>query len=67
MCRIITQTELHHLSDDQLRALFNEVTRQLHGTTTGTKERQAALASLENIQLAISQRLAAPRLKPPGF
>jgi hypothetical protein len=67
MCRIITQAELHHLSDEQLRALFNEVTRQLHGTAPGTKERQAALASLENIQLALGQRVAAPRPKPPGF
>ncbi|MEW8053006.1 MAG: hypothetical protein AB2809_21850 [Candidatus Thiodiazotropha sp.] len=67
MCRIITQAELHHLSDDQLRALFNEVTRQLHGTTPGTKERQAALASLDNVQRTMAQRLAAPRPKPPGF
>ena len=67
MCRIITQTELHHLSDDQLRALFNEVTRQLHGTVPGTQKRRAALASLENIQRAMAQRLAAPRPKPPGF
>jgi hypothetical protein len=67
MCRIITQTELHHLSDDQLRALFNQVTRQLQGTAPGTKERQAALASLDNIQRVMAQRLAAPRPKPPGF
>ncbi|MCU7837941.1 MAG: hypothetical protein KZQ94_01015 [Candidatus Thiodiazotropha sp. (ex Troendleina suluensis)] len=67
MCRIITQAELHHLSSDQLRALLGEVTRQLHSTAPGTKERQTALASLKNIQMAMAQRLAAPRPKPPGF
>ncbi|MCG7983375.1 MAG: hypothetical protein JAY90_11585 [Candidatus Thiodiazotropha lotti] len=67
MCRIITQAELHHLSDDQLRALFNRVTRQLHGTAPGTKERCAALASLETIQRIMAQRLAAPCPKPPSF
>ena len=67
MCRFITQTELHHLSEDQLRALFNKVSRELHSTGPGTKQRRAALASLENIQRAMAQRLAAPRPKPPGF
>ena len=67
MCRIITQTELHHLSDEQLRALFNEVNRQLYSTARGTQKRHAALASLENIQRVMAQRLAAPRPKPPGF
>jgi hypothetical protein len=67
MCRIIAQTELHHLSDAQLCALFNEVSRSLYSTGPGSKERNAALASLENIQRAIAQRLAAPRPKPPGF
>ena len=67
MCRFITQSELQHLSDDQLRALFNEVSRELTRTEPGTKERRAALASLDNIQRAMAQRLASPRLKPPGF
>lgn len=67
MCRIITQTELHHLSDEQLRSLFNEVTRQLHSTAPGTKERRAALANLDTIQRVMAQRIAAPRPKPPGF
>jgi hypothetical protein len=67
MCRIITQTELQHLNDNQLRALFQEVTRKLYGTAPGTKERRSALASLDNIQCVMAQRLAAPRPKPPGF
>ena len=67
MCRIITLSELHHLSDGQLRALFHEVSRKLHSTAPGTNERRAALASLENIQRVMAQRLSAPRPKPPGF
>ena len=67
MCRIITQTELQHLSDNQLRALFQEVTRRLFSTAPGTKERSSALASLDNIQCVMAQRLAAPHPRPPGF
>ena len=67
MCRIITRTELHHLSDAQLRAVFHEVSRKLHSAAPGSNERRAALASLENIQRVMAQRMAAPRPKPPGF
>ena len=67
MCRFITESELHRLSEDQLRALFNEVSRELHSTEPGTKKRRAALASLDNIQRAMVQRFATPRPKPPGF
>jgi hypothetical protein len=67
MCRIISQTELHHLSDSQLRALFHEVSRKLYSTAPGTIERRAALASLENIQRVMAPGHAGPRPKPPGF
>ena len=66
MCRFITQSELHHLSEDQLRALFNEVSRELHSSNPGTNKRRAALTSLDNIQRTMAQRFAAPRPKPPG-
>lgn len=67
MCRIITQAELHHLSDAQLCALFNEVSQSLYSTGPGSNERSAAFASLENIRRVMAQRLSAPRPKPPGF
>jgi hypothetical protein len=67
MCRFITPSELQHLSEQQLCALFNEVSRELNSSEPGTDKRRAALASLDNIQRAMAQRLAAPRPKPPGF
>ncbi len=67
MCRIITQSELAKLDDHQLRALFNQISKELNVSERGSKQRRAALASLENIQRALAQRLATPRIKPPGF
>jgi hypothetical protein len=67
MCRIITSSELHRLGYEELRSLFNTVSRELAQTRPGTPERRAALASLETIQRAMAQRLATPRPKPPGF
>jgi hypothetical protein len=43
------------------------VSKELAQTAPGSDARRAALASLENIQLAMAQRPAAPRPKPPGF
>lgn len=66
MCRIITRTELQHLTDNELRALFNRVTRELIQSDPGTPDRRNALANLDTIQIALADRMAAPRLKPPG-
>lgn len=65
MCRIISAAELQHLKFEELRALFNKVSRELNNTAPRSQQRRAALASLDNIQRAMAARLATP--KPPGF
>ena len=67
MCRIITQSELHHLGYEELRSLFNKVSTELAQSEPGSIERRIALSSLDNIQRAMAQRHASPRLKPPGL
>lgn len=67
MCRIISQAELHHLGYIELRALFNKISAELYQTAPRSNARRAALASLENIERAMVQRLSAPQPKPPCF
>lgn len=67
MSRIITPSELHCLGEEELRSLFHKVSQDLAQTEAGTQERREALASLDNIQRAMAERIATPRPKPPGF
>jgi len=66
MCKIITETELQPLTIEELRSLFNQVSRELICSEPGT-QRRCALASLDAIQRAMAMRMAGSRLKPPGF
>ena len=67
MHRIISTSELHQKSYSELCGLFNAVSLELRRSKPGTPERRAALASLDNIQRAMAQRLASPYPKPPGL
>ena len=65
MCKIITETELQPLSIEELRSLFNQVSRELICSEPDTQERRCALASLDTIQRAMAVRTAGPCIKPP--
>ena len=65
MCKIITETELQPLTIEELRSLFNQVSRELICSEPGTQERRCALASLDTIQRAMAVRMAGPCIKPP--
>jgi hypothetical protein len=55
--KLISNHELARYSDSELSALFHSVWVSLVRTTQGTPERRNALASLENISRARSNRL----------
>ncbi len=59
--RLITRFELAARSDNELTAIFANVSRQLPRTGVGTPERRNALASLENIRQEQAARLRVPR------
>ncbi len=65
MCRLITAFELQTRSTDELSALFRKVPQQLARSEPGTAERRNAVASLENINRALTARYA-KRFMPPG-
>jgi len=65
MCKIITETALQPLTIEELRSLFNQVSRELLCSEPGTQARRNALASLEIIQHAMSVRMAGPYIKLP--
>ena len=50
--RLISNTELHRLSEVELSVLFQKVSQALVTTRRETAERRNALASLENIARA---------------
>jgi hypothetical protein len=54
--KLITNHELRQYSDSELSALFHTVWLALVRTQRGSAERRNALASLENITQARSQR-----------
>lgn len=64
MCKIITETELQPLSIEDLRSLFNQVSKELICSEPSTQARRSALASLENLQRAMAVRMAGPCIKP---
>lgn len=66
MRKVITRSELHTRSEQELLALFRKVSHELAGTKPGSAERRNTLASLENIQRALAAcRAQRPRL--PGL
>jgi hypothetical protein len=67
MRRIITPSELHRLGYEELRSLFAKVSRELTQTEPGTSEHRTALASLENIRRAMTQRTITACPKPPSL
>jgi hypothetical protein len=56
MTRIVTLAFLRTLSLEQLRALHREVQQELARSADGSPEQRQALAALEQISLAITQR-----------
>ena len=55
--RLILEYELHRRSENELSALFGQVSKGLVLTQRGTPERRNALASLENISRARCARM----------
>jgi hypothetical protein len=60
--RLITRFDLARRSDNELSALFRQVSQALVRTTAESPARRNALASLENIRREQATRLARPRL-----
>lgn len=59
MNKLMTIAELQFRSETELRALFHQATLAVTRTATGTPERRAGLATMENISRALSGRMAA--------
>ena len=66
MNRIITQSELQNRNLEELKVAFHKAQQDLAMSAPNSPERRNALASLENIQRAMSSRQTL-RPKPPGF
>ena len=58
MTKIITCSELRHLTLAELEALFRTLQIKLGRTTPGSRERAIVLASLESVRRAMAVRLA---------
>ncbi len=54
MNRLLTIAELQQRTDSELGALFRQASQALARTKAGTPERRNGLASLENIQRAMT-------------
>ncbi|WP_334147266.1 hypothetical protein [Hyphomicrobium sp.] len=54
MNRLLTIAELQQRNASELRALFHRASQTLARTKAGTPERRNGLASLENIQRAMT-------------
>lgn len=54
--RLLTETELASRSDAELAVLFQRAAESLGTTKPGTPERQAAIASLQNISRTQAHR-----------
>lgn len=57
MTRIISPSELQGRSVPELRALFHQAQQELVQSDRSSQERSAALANLDNISLAMAQRM----------
>jgi hypothetical protein len=57
MTKIITCSELRHLTPAELEALFRTLQIELGRTTPGLRERAIVLASLESVRRAMAARL----------
>ena len=62
--KLITAHELNRRSANELSALFGEISRGLVLTQRGTPERRNALATLENIERARTQKMVECRAGP---
>ena len=60
--KLITSHELAGRTHEELRALFNTISKELARTETGTPERRNALGSLENIGRAMCRKHMKPGL-----
>ena len=58
MTKIITCSELRHLTVEELQALLRTLQNGLARTVSGSPERQAVLASLDRVRRALAARLA---------
>lgn len=54
--RVITLNDLANRTDLEIAVLFHIASQALGGTVSGTAERQAVIASLQNISQARSRR-----------
>ena len=61
MSQLITASELEHLDEYELRSKFCSISNDLAKTASATTERPMALASLENVERALSRQMAARR------
>jgi hypothetical protein len=59
--RMVLHSELVALNENELSALFAEVSRKLARTEKGSAARRNALATLENINVAQAAKLAVTR------
>ena len=57
MTKIITCSELRHLTLAELEALFRTLQIKLGRTTPGSRERAIAVSSLESVRHAMAARL----------
>jgi hypothetical protein len=57
MTKIITCSELRHLSLAKLEALFRTLQIELARTTPGSRERAIVIASLESVRRVMAARL----------
>lgn len=62
MNTLLTISELQHRTQSELKALFRQASQALARSASGTPERRAGLATLENIARVMAQ---APGLR--GF
>ena len=56
MTTLITQSELEHLSEPELRSKFSQILNDLARSKKTAAECPLAMASLENIQTALRRR-----------
>jgi hypothetical protein len=65
MSTVLTMAALQSRSDLELQTLMRKAQYDLECTAPGSAERRDALATLENINRVMAQRVMRPR--PPGF
>jgi hypothetical protein len=62
--KMISAHELHRRTEKELSALFGEISKGLVRTQRGSPERRNALATLENIAHARTQKMLECRAGP---